>query len=321
MSEQPGLRERAQGRFTMLRGAGGQFLLTHPKLNQIVDWHSKAMLWELIFVPWLVLVLVLILFLFSGSGQDHWLVIGPLILVAIDSLFLYNRYKVQHSAEIVLGLLVFIAVLAGVAVGGFAHDSFLSEYYRLGEGASYSNVWPQQKASGMMDATSLVFAPGSAVDTLRTYGFVNGHSAIASNGHGGDIYCVAPVWRGEGSAEPRVQFWAAGLNCCEPRGAFRCGQASSSTMVANKSVSTTLGAVVLAQKEQADPMFRAAVHGASATYGLQSGDDYLLLRWSLNPVDHFDSLWTRVRNLFLVFGGVYFVVSVVLGSMMMTLLK
>jgi len=70
------------------------------------------------------------------------------------------------------------------------------------------DLLPSQSAAGASDATAIMFAEGTGVDISRAYGYVDGRSPE------GEIYCVAPVSNKYTIAEPGVQFFAAGINCC-----------------------------------------------------------------------------------------------------------
>eukprot|EP00927_Polykrikos_kofoidii_P078698 TRINITY_DN75510_c0_g1_i1.p1 TRINITY_DN75510_c0_g1~~TRINITY_DN75510_c0_g1_i1.p1 ORF type:complete len:362 (+),score=45.70 TRINITY_DN75510_c0_g1_i1:83-1087(+) len=282
-------------------GSGHSIFRSGALMNEA----SFTNLAELILIPWIILVIVLITFFFSGDHQEMAMILVPSVIIFLSAVFTYNRYYSGNAVEVVLGVLILVAVIAGVIIGGYANATAMKEYWRLGRGASYFNVFSDELAGGKSDATTLVFAPGSRVDSGRTYGFTDGHSRE------GTLYCVAPVSAGN-SAEMRVQFWAAGVDCCYPRSNFHCGQATNEEAT---------GAVVLSPNVRSNPNFKKAIDGAEAAYGLQAGDDYLLVDFVNDPVGHREVLRTTARNLMLIFGAVYLVISVMTGCVLMPVLK
>lgn len=252
--------------------------------------------YELMFIPWIILVVILVIYLNADNDHRNALWLVPAVLLLICTLYTYWRYKAGKLWEAVLGLLCFLAILAGLVIGATANANALSEYWRLGNGASYFNVLPTEPAAAKNDATTLSFSVGTKADTAQTYGFVDGHSSQ------GTIYCVAPVTTG--SAGQRIQYWAAGTNCCFPRNSFSCGAVNDVE---------ARGGIVLPKKERDNPFFKKAILGAQAAYGLLSGDDYLLVSWANSPVKYRNSLYTKTRNLFLVFGAVYLLISIMAG--------
>lgn len=267
---------------------------------------TQLLVWELILVPWTIMAIVLVCFLYAGKSSPWALVAIPIVLGSADAVWVSNRYRLNHTPEVMLGILVFKGILAATTVGGYANGSALLEYYRITKGASYFNVLPEDLAAGKSDATTLVFAPGARIDDAMTYGYVDGYSASR------DVYCVAPVSLGDSAAGTRVQYWAAGMNCCEPRSHFNCGKASNDTVT---------GAIVLPESYRSNPLYAAAVQGAQATYGVQAGDDYLLISWTDDPISYTEALFSRTRTLFCVFALVYLLVSCIVGGILAQVMK
>eukprot|EP00929_Paragymnodinium_shiwhaense_P100613 TRINITY_DN63080_c0_g1_i1.p1 TRINITY_DN63080_c0_g1~~TRINITY_DN63080_c0_g1_i1.p1 ORF type:complete len:337 (+),score=54.12 TRINITY_DN63080_c0_g1_i1:135-1145(+) len=269
--------------------------------------HDQLIVWELIFVPWLVLVILLTLMLYAGKNSLITLVAVPLLVGGVSAAFVRRQWRERHTPEVMLGMLVLVATLAATIIGTYANTTSLLEYYRITKGASYFNILPEDRAAGRSDATTLVFGSGVTIDDSQTYGFVDGHSSSR------DTYCVAPVSMGN-AGDIRVQYWAAGKNCCEPRGDFHCGGDADDER-------TVTGAIVMPAAVRSNPLFDAAVKGAQATYGLQAGDDYLLVKWTNDPIKYTTGLFSRTRNLFLVFGLVYLVISFMLGFILIQVVK
>mmetsp|Transcript_138503 Transcript_138503/g.430706 ORF Transcript_138503/g.430706 Transcript_138503/m.430706 type:complete len:323 (+) Transcript_138503:110-1078(+) len=262
---------------------------------------SRVNVWELVLVPWAFLVLILFCYLLGGAhGKPVVLWVIPVILIALSSIFVRHHYRLGNNAEVVLGVLCVTAVMIGLVVGSYSVVRSLSEYYRLSQGASYFNVLPSEPALGKRDATTLVFTNTTAVDPSRTLGYVDVHTT------GSTTYCVAPISNGDEGT--RIQYWAAGTDCCERRGNFQCGAATNPD---------ARGAVVWTEATQKSEGFKQAIEAAEAAYFLTSGDEYLLVEWHKDPVGFRDGLWNSTVMLFTIFGGVYLLISSMVGCALM----
>lgn len=199
-------------------------------------------------------------FLLAGAAEQNaffivWVI--PSLLLGLCGLFIWNKHKNGRNADVVLGVLCATAIIAALIVSTYAHSSWLYQYWQLGHGASYFNVIPSELAAGRSDASSIVFTNASRVDTAHTYGFVDANSAT------GDLYCVAPIATGDAVTDMRVQYWAAGIDCCFPRSNFHCGEAANVE---------AHGALVFSRKERNRPQWDLAIAGAQKAYGLQVGE-------------------------------------------------
>mmetsp|Transcript_72157 Transcript_72157/g.167220 ORF Transcript_72157/g.167220 Transcript_72157/m.167220 type:complete len:318 (-) Transcript_72157:97-1050(-) len=262
---------------------------------------SRVNIWELVLVPWAFLVVILFCYLLGGAhGKPAVLWVIPIVLIGLSVLFIRYHYKHGNNAEVVLGVLCITAVVIGLVVSIYSTLRSLREYHRLSQGASYFNVLPSEAAVGKSDATTLQFTNSTQVDPSRALGFVDARAAITTT------YCVAPASNGdEGN---RIQYWAAGMNCCERRGNFQCGAAADPL---------AHGALVLPETTQRMDGFKSAVTAAEAAYGLTSGDNYLLVEWHANPVAYRENLFHSTATLFLIFGTAYLVICAMIGCALM----
>mmetsp|Transcript_9319 Transcript_9319/g.24036 ORF Transcript_9319/g.24036 Transcript_9319/m.24036 type:complete len:362 (+) Transcript_9319:100-1185(+) len=255
--------------------------------------------WELIFVPWAFMAMTLVCYFLAGAhGHFAVLFVIPVVLLSLSAFFIRYHYTFGHYAEMVLGLLCLVAILISLSVGAYGIFANLLEYHRLSQGASYFNVLPEESAAGHLDATAIVFTNSTMVDGTRAFGFTDATAALPTT------YCVAPV-SDDGAASNRIQYWVAGINCCQARSSFVCSDAANAN---------AHGGLALPQDEQRSEMFKAAVHGAQAAYQLTSGDDYLLLEWNADPIGYRNGLWHRTLMLFGIFGAVYLILSAMVGG-------
>lgn len=263
---------------------------------------SRVNVWELMFLPWMLLALVLVTYFIAGIYGKGWvLYFIAFVLLALIGFFIRWHYKAANNADCVLGILCLTAVVIALVVGVWAEVSSLQEYGRLNRGGSYFNVLPSELAYGKDDATTLVFTNQTKVDLSRTYGYIY---AAASSTH---TYCVAPVGMSSSGTEKRVQYFAVGEDCCGFDSDFKCISSAKSAHAG----------IVLPQTLRNSAGYIEAIRGAEALYGFKAADGYLLVKWMENPVGYRDKLWNQAFYLFLIFGCVYLVISVMMGIALM----
>jgi len=295
----------APGSYTGASQHDGQEDSWHSLLRsgQLGSKQTKPNIWELIFLPWVVLGLLLLCASFADLKVTFLLWLPFLVIMGLTCVFTYMQVRGKRPAEAILGALCILAACMGFCAGLYAYNTWLGEYYRLGAGAHYNNVAPTDTAAGYNDATTIEFTEGSRVDSDKTFGFLD------SVNRPNDVYCVAPIALNP-DATKQVQFWAAGRNCCYQRTGFSCGH------VENPNVH---GGVVL--KGPYPQGFHDAVIGAEYAYGVQSAKEFLLVNWVEDAGETKDRLWKRTKNFFLVFSGAYLLLSAMLGVTILSLFK
>lgn len=266
---------------------------------------GKPSVWAMIFIPWFCVVAILLVTLLSCYAFFD--VVWRLIVLTIVIVAAINTYRAvaTQNGKLVVAALSLVACCVSLVLAFYAHELFLTEYYRIGRGASYFNVIPSEAAGGKSDATSLVFANGTQIDSSRTYGF-----ADADNG--GDVYCVAPIASTNTLSDDKIEYWAAGYDCCNQRGFFDCDDASTPGVRAG---------IVMEHTRKSEVGFVRAVAAAEQAHDVQAAKDYLLISWVSNPRTYRDELWFHTRTVFLAFGGVYLVLSCMLGCTLHRVLK
>ncbi|CAE7369623.1 unnamed protein product [Symbiodinium sp. KB8] len=264
---------------------------------------------ELVFLPWFLLVLVLSCYLIAGANGQHgvlWLM--PLVLIALSAAYIRYNYRQGNTDEVVLGSLSLTGVIIAAVVGLFCNINMLQELHRVNQGASYFNVLASESATSKLDATSLVFTNTTRLSTAEYFGFTDASTPAAT------IYCVAPVKTADSDFK-RIQFWAAGLNCCGGQEPFKCGDAQNPQ---------AHGGLLLPERDQGGSnrkFFEKAIQGAVDKYGLEAGNNYLLLNWMQDPIQYRDNLWKSSWKLFAVFGGVYLIISIMVGFVILPILR
>merc|ERR1719265_981909 len=108
-----------------------------------------------------------------------------------------------------LGLLSLFAILFSVLCGQYNYWMHMFPYWSYDENRSYQNVLPTEPAEAHSDAGKIQFSHTARVDTSRAVGYKSGV-----------VYCVSPIL--DDTQLDRVEYWAAGTNCCPARGDFLC---------------------------------------------------------------------------------------------------
>lgn len=168
-----------------------------------------------------------------------------------------------------------VAIFLSTPVGLLAYSSFFSEYWFCRGSHSYANVLPSESASGYVDAGMIVFADEARIDASRGVGYKDVHT-----------FCVAPILDDADDVK-RVQFWAAGIDCCGPRGTFACDDAWDKQAHA--------GIVVSPTRPDWQPQFALAVKQAEAAFGIASANEPVYVRWVVDPERVQLNFW-RVGN-------------------------
>lgn len=268
----------------------------------------------LIGVPWLMFAMISTLY---GMAYHHyawvvWLVILAWVLMSIIFLILDSRKRMGGSWFRFLGLLCLFAITNGVILGSYNYWTHLFQYWSYDENASYTNVLPTEPAAALSDAGKIVFAKTARVDTSRAVGFKVS-----------DVYCVAPIL--DNTQMSRVEFWAAGINCCPARGDFSCDDAwdplSKSGVVimgTGPDEKPSAGRQGFGFKFWDSPReyYMKAVKEAEAAYSLTSSKTPLLVRWIRDPQAIQDDYWRSGVGFLVASICVYLLLSIIAGAIL-----
>lgn len=111
-----------------------------------------------------------------------------------------------------LGFLCLIAVVAANLIGLLNFQRHFALFWAYEGQRDYTNVQPAELALTHLDAGKLYFSQETHVDTRAAVGITDGRSR----------FCVAPI---VGDKRPEVvEYWAAGMDCCDNTGLFTCDE-------------------------------------------------------------------------------------------------
>jgi len=154
-------------------------------------------------------------FLLQNFPVTAYVIMFTCLAAAFLMLYLYHAHG-ENRIYLYAGILMLIATICGRQFGKAVNDTLLSRYLAQAGHASYKGVSPTSLAAAYADAARIGFTSDTRVDLRRTVGF---------KVLGGSTYCAAPVL--DDTDLTRVEFFAVGLDCCEARWDFRCGESTN----------------------------------------------------------------------------------------------
>jgi hypothetical protein len=261
----------------------------------------------LIFFPWILFIIIMATWVIWY--HHHWLVtiftiLGGLMLsIGLITLSLGGD-KANHSGKpggkrwyAYLGVVCFIATLTGTVLGFYLYHTFIFQYNSYEERRMYANVLPSEPASTKVDAGKMVFATDARVDVSRSIGF-----------KAGSFYCVAPIL--DEDMDTRVEYWAAGVDCCSYRGDFSCDDAWDPR--------ARSGAVLFEDSSELipsiRPFFEKARIEAEAAYNMASSDEAIFVKWTRDPDAVQERYWKSGMGYLTLTTCVYLVISIMFGA-------
>lgn len=263
----------------------------------------------LILTPCCLFLIIQIAF-FTWYCRHYMLVYGIVLgcfMISFAFVIINSSRKQPGSWYLFLGFLSLFACISGTFAGMYNHHNHMFYYCSYDTKREYLNVLPSEPADGHVDAGKMVFSIDARVDVTRSVGFKSG-----------SWYCVAPIL--DETTGTRVEYWAAGTNCCTARADFSCD--------ASLDWRAKSGCVILKSSDILDDwidtefeMYKKAIKEAQATYGFVSSDDALLMRWVDHPIEFMESYYTAAVSF--VFGSTmaYFLFSVVVGALLQVFSK
>lgn len=251
--------------------------------------HSATMLLlEAVALGWFVFSAVCIFFGFMYHG--HEIQIWSLLLLGGFLIAVYVRMNLLSAADdqvmpyqkaaaftqAIFGSWILVSLLCGAAVGIFAYEWRIRNYWLSQELEARANVLPSEPAGAYSNVGEIVFADEARVDASKTIGYKDGR-----------VYCVAPI-AGDIPFD-KVQFWAAGTDCCGARGNFQCDDAWDLKARSGIVLRDHQGAFVKDKR----PYFMKAVEMAKATYAVASAEEPIFVQWIADPDKVELNIWKK----------------------------
>jgi hypothetical protein len=243
-----------------------------------------------VLLPWAMFTIVMWPFAlgYHQFAVFAWMLFGCLTSASVG--LVYGSFTPWGNPKLYwrwLGMLCILACVLGMVLGLYDYYKYGQGYYVYQASRPYSEVAPSENPGAYLDAGTIDFTPEAAIDTSRSVGYKER----------GSMFCVAPIIdttqlampKAQAGGTPKVGFWAAGIDCCGPRGAFWCGPLLESKVHGGLVVRDTTS---FAQKVV--PSYMRAVAEASASYEIEAPKDAVLVLWSaLAPEDVGLDIWSQ----------------------------
>lgn len=259
--DQPGL---------LLPGQGG----TSGTASKFVAFFGQArykagtpQFWTVLLVCWATFMFTFLMFTYSFMERPYvcWSV-GLLLFVLAVAYLVYDTMVNPRRGIMSLPICVgcFVAVAFGSFLGLYNYDTYaiFPQFYH--NTRKYTNVVSSEPSAAISDAGKILFNFQSYVDVDKSVGFIS---------ETGNLYCVAPVM--DPSNQPRIEYWAAGIDCCTAVGGFKCDAANNPKAGGGVRIFDNNGWF-------ADSRFKwyeKARAKAEGEFGMQSVGSPLFVRW------------------------------------------
>lgn len=259
----------------------------------------------LIFIPWLLFVLIMATFVLWY--HHHYLVTvftilcGLMFSIAMIAIGSGGRKsggrQDKKKTYTYLGCVCIVATLSAGILGYYCYHSYMFQYNSYEERRFYSNVLPAEPASTKVDAGKLVFSTDARVDISKSIGF-----------KAGSFYCVAPIL--DEDMDTRVEFWAAGVDCCSYRGDFSCDDAWDPKARSGAVMFEDSSWLVPSKR----PYFEKARLEAETAYNMASSDHAIFVTWTKDPDAIQEQYWKSAMGFLTFTICVYLVISIMFGA-------
>lgn len=168
----------------------------------------------------------------------------------------------QGPIYIFLAFLCAVATATALQAGAHINRQTVGRMQLSSGRDIYSNVHATAAPLSVADAGAVEFVSGARPDLQHALG------RASQDGH---VYCVAPII--EGDAQSEIGFLAAGIDCCDYRASFDCGDA------ADDGARSGVLASSLVWSE-----FDSAARQASAAHGFEMVEgEPVFVFWTTNP--------------------------------------
>lgn len=267
----------------------------------------------LIGIPWLMFSIAcgLFAFVYHHFAWIVWAVVMLWVILGFMFLILDARSRMGGSWFMLLAIMCFCAAVNGSIAGMYNYWTNMYPYWSYYEHSTYTNVLPSESAVSHSDAGKIVFSSTARVDTTRALGYKQG-----------TVYCVAPIL--DSREVGHVEYWAAGIDCCNSRGDFSCDDTWDPQAKSGLVLPTFIGGSVGMSNtdigihgkwwKSTRDRFIQAVKMAEATYELKSADNPLLVQWVSDPQRFTDNLWRHGVGHVVGSISVYFLFSLIFGA-------
>jgi hypothetical protein len=242
------------------------FTATHRTGFGFSPWKHLWQIFLMTFFPWLLFLGIGVMFIYLYYPMP-WITLLIIFLIgALSFLVLLSGAMSNDFGRAVYGILFLIATVTACLAGFENYSHRLFHYWSANEGRQYTNVRSDSLAAAHADAGVLVFTDEAVVDTTKTIGYKSG-----------ETYCVAPISRKDQSHASVIQYWAAGVDCCNGRGFFSCDDATDKAAKSGLVIREQASSIFF--KSELD-YYMHAVEMSTEVYGLTAAKELFFVRWT-----------------------------------------
>lgn len=258
--------DREHGEAQALTGPGSMDFV-----EPVMHFHGQSVV-VLVMVPWAVFAVVTALFALTcpatfWSGLAYFVI---LVAVANSGLLIFVHAALDKGRiYLLLGALCLVSVVLGCTAGKILYDRDMAEYWLNMSRPARSDVEPTALAASYRDASVLHFTDATRVDLHRVLGFRPEEDRLT--------YCVAPLL--DDSQQDHVEFWAVGVDCCEPLWGFYCGD----VLIPTARSGAVLPAMASSYTSRRYTRYLDAAHQAASLYHLTIAEEPVFVHWVQDP--------------------------------------
>lgn len=219
--------------------------------------------------PWLTFIVISGLFMFVYAHSSRFVESAVVMLLSIYITAWIASHSLGQHPKGVIFFGCIVATVAATTTGYYNYSLNVTQYYQFFDRRQYTNVAADELAEAHRDASAIVFEPGTTPDATRPVGYLARDS----------MYCIAPITSSDPpTPEPDIQYFAAGLDCCQARTAFTCNDVGDKTARAGVVIGNRTEFVnALLRPELA--YYEEAAKVAVAAYGLTIAKKPIFVRW------------------------------------------
>lgn len=280
-------------RLELLQGQGSTGGTGEKLREWLVQAQYKAQtpqFWTVLLVCWATFMFNFLMFTYSFMERPYvcWSA-GLLLLVLAAAYLVYDTMANPKRGIMSLPIFAgcFVAVAFGSFLGLYNYDTYaiFPQFYH--NTRKYTNVVSSEPSAAISDAGKIIFNHQARVDVDKSVGFIS---------ETGNLYCVAPIM--DPANQPRIEYWAAGIDCCTAVGGFKCDAASNPKAGGGVRIFDNNGFF-------ADSRFKwyeKARAKAEGEFSLQSVGDPLFVRWvEKNDLDYLQNYYRLRATIFTAF--------------------
>jgi hypothetical protein len=237
---------------------------------------------------WFIILMALFTYKYHTAPVVPWLT----VILCLNVVFVSARPVIEPTRRwtrwdwfpmfagiVSVGMGVMLGLPNSTVMEPWVHATHLKEH---------TDVLPTWDPVLASDAGILNFAEGSAVDIDASAGYLAWPHT----------YCAAPIVDNTSDAGQPLGFFVVGLDCCDRRGGFSCGEVNDPDARSGVRIRSHALTSFFAWRGSGDVYSRAARMAAAAN-GREVKDPVVIVLWTKDPDSLARSYWWTATGIFL----------------------